>query len=96
MVGLNFFIFPEGLSPPEYAPGAQPCFHCISTYRSLYFVCRLIVNKNNNLYLGGRNKTKYVSGSDHKENASSKWLEIREDLLRHFKSIFIHQGKHQL
>ena len=23
-------------------------FHCISTYRSLYFVCRLIVNNNNN------------------------------------------------
>ena len=28
--------------------GAQPCFHCISTYRSLYFVCRLIANNNNN------------------------------------------------
>ena len=28
--------------------GAQPCFYCISTYMSLYFVCRLIVNNNNN------------------------------------------------
>ena len=29
--------------------GAQPsCFHCITTYRLLYFVCGLIVNNNNN------------------------------------------------
>ena len=26
--------------------GDQSCFHCISTYRSLYFICRLIVNNN--------------------------------------------------